>query len=236
MMRHSLGSILKAGLAGAALLGLSACASAALHPPVTAPSAGLEMDQWRDQVRVQVQADEILLAVHAAGVSTNQDAALRALAGRWLDAQAHDIVIAAPTGDADAADAGRMAAQVRARLIAYGAPGARVRIDGFDASAQPGAPLRVAFERQVATGPRCGQSWENLSATRENAVHENFGCAIAANRAAQIANPEDLIRPRDSDPIDAGRRDVVLGKYRKGEVTSSARDDQARGVIARAID
>ena len=53
--------------------------------------------------------------------------------------------------------------------------------------------------------------------------------------AAQIANPEDLIRPRDSTPADAGRRDTVLGKYRKGDVTASAKDEQATGVVSKAV-
>jgi pilus assembly protein CpaD len=58
---------------------------------------------------------------------------------------------------------------------------------------------------------------------------------MAANLAAQVANPEDLLRPRDSTPDRRGPRDVVLGKYRKGEVTSSAKDDQANGSISKAI-
>ena len=52
---------------------------------------------------------------------------------------------------------------------------------------------------------------------------------MTANIAAQIANPRDLIAPAVMTPGDNGRRAVVLDKYRKGDITSSAKDDQADG-------
>jgi pilus assembly protein CpaD len=221
-------------LLGAALLGLTACASLPEDKPVPAPQARLETETWRDQIKIDGHADEIQLALHASGVSANQDQALRALVSRWLDAQAREIVVSAPLGGEDSASSGRMAAEVRERLVMLGAPAGQVRVVGYDAAGQGAAPLRVGFELFVAEGPKCG-AWENLTATRKNEAYGTFGCAMAANLAAQIANPEDLVRPRDSTPVDAGRRDVVLGKYRKGEVTSSAKDDQANGSISKAI-
>jgi pilus assembly protein CpaD len=58
---------------------------------------------------------------------------------------------------------------------------------------------------------------------------------VTANLAAQVANPEDLLGPRDETPIDSGRRATVLDKYRKGEVTSSAKDEQSNGVVSKAV-
>ncbi len=220
-------------LLGAALLGLSACASAGVEPPVPAPVSRTDTEKWRDQIKIDGRADEIQLAVHATGVSANQDQALSALVSRWLSAQAREIVVSAPVGGGDAS-AGSMAVQIRERLMFYGAAPAQVRVVGYDAVGQDAAPMRVGFEIFTAEGPTCGR-WENLTATRKNEAYSNFGCAMAANLAAQIANPEDLIRPRDSTPIDAGRRDTVIGKYRKGETTSSAKDDQANGAISKAI-
>jgi pilus assembly protein CpaD len=231
MSKHPVKCVL---LLGVALLGLSACAGAGVEPPAPAPVSRTETEKWRDQIKVDGRADEIQLAVHATGVSANQDQALSALVGRWLSAQAREIVVSAPIGGGDASAAGGMAAQIRERLMFYGAAPAQVRIVGYDASGQDVAPMRVGFEIFTAEGPTCGR-WENLTATRKNEAYSNFGCSMAANLAAQIANPEDLIRPRDSTPIDAGRRDTVLGKYRKGEVTSSAKDEQATGAISKAI-
>ena len=44
------------------------------------------------------------------------------------------------------------------------------------------------------------------------------------------------MQPRPMTPADAGRRATVLGRYRAGEVTSSAVDAQANGAVSRAVD
>jgi pilus assembly protein CpaD len=215
-------------LLAAAFAGLAACASA---PSEQGPSktAATETQQWVDKIKVTSAPDEIILAPHATGLSANQGSALEALVGRWLEAEGRELVVTAPNS------AGAMATQVRDRLVLLGAPGARVRVVGFNPTGPEDNTIRVGFLRYEAQPLRCGERWENLTATRNNTAYENFGCAMAANIAAQVANPEDLIRPRDMTPIDAGRRDAVLGKYRKGEVTSAAKDDQASGAISKAI-
>jgi pilus assembly protein CpaD len=219
---------LRASLLAAALAGLAACASA---PSDEGPSktSVVETQQWMDRVKVTSAPDEIILAPHATGLSTNQSAALESLLSRWLEAEARELVVTAPN------KAGAMASQIRDRLVMLGAPGARVRVVGFDPVGPEDDTIRVGFLRYEAQPLKCGQRWENLTATRNNTVYDNFGCATAANLAAQVANPEDLVRPRDMDPADAGRRGTVLGKYRKGELTTAAKDDQASGTISKAI-
>ena len=182
-----------------------------------------------DRIKVTSAPDEIVLAPHATGLSSNQSAALEALMGRWLQAEARELVVTAPN------NAGAMATQIRDRLVTLGAPGARVRVVGFNPTGPDDDTIRVGFLRYEAEKLKCGQHWENLAATRNNQAYDNFGCALAANMAAQVANPEDLIRPRDTTPIDTGRRETVLGLYRKGDVTSSKKDEQASGSISKAI-
>jgi pilus assembly protein CpaD len=220
-------TVLKTSLWLAAVASLCACAST--PAPAPAPQAATETQVWAERVKVTPAPDEILLMVHATGLSDNQRVALQALVGRWLEAEGRELVVTAPN------DAGAMAVQVRERLIFLGAPAAHVRIVGVDPSLPREPVLRVGFVRYEAEVPKCGQAWESLTATRDNKAYENFGCAVAANMAAQVANPEDLVRPRDMTPADAGRRDTVMGKYRRGEITSSARDDQASGAISKAI-
>lgn len=218
----------KTVLMALATASLTACAST---PPDQGPSktAATETQQWMDRIKVTSAPDEILLAPHASGLSANQSAALEALVSRWLSAEARELVVTSPN------NAGAMAAQVRDRLVTLGAPGAQVRIVGFTPTGPEDDTIRVGFLRYEAEKLKCGERWENLTATRNNKVYENFGCAMAANIAAQVANPEDLVRPRDMTPADAGRRGVVFGKYRKGEVTSTAPDPQAAGSISKAI-
>jgi len=218
----------KSVLMGLVLAGLAACAST---PPDEGPSktAATDTQQWTDRIKVTSAPDEIVLAPHATGLSSNQSAALEALMDRWLQADARELVVTAPN------NAGAMATQIRDRLVTLGAPGSRVRVVGFNPTGPDDDTIRVGFLRYQAEKLKCGQRWENLAATRNNGPYDNFGCALAANLAAQVANPEDMIRPRDMTPADTGRRDTVLGLYRKGEVTSSKKDDQASGSISKAI-
>jgi len=218
----------KSVLMALTLSGLAACAST---PPDEGPSklAATDTQQWMDRIKVTSAPDEIVLAPHATGLSSNQSAALEALMGRWLQAEARELVVTAPN------NAGAMATQIRDRLVTLGAPGSRVRVVGFNPTGPDDDTIRVGFLRYEAEKLKCGQRWENLAATRNNEPYDNFGCALAANLAAQVANPEDLIRPRDTTPVDNGRRETVLGLYRKGDVTSSKKDEQASGSISKAI-
>lgn len=223
----------KLAAAGLGLALLTACASSgAGSDPAAAPRTASQ--QWEDRVHVDGRPDEVLLVVHAEGLSPAQNQALDGLLGRWLKAEAREIVVSAPIGGGGGEIAGRMAMAARQRLVAMGAPPAKVRVVGYDAAGAPDAPLKAGFLRYIAQIPQCG-AWENITGTRNNKAYENFGCAVTANIAAQVANPEDLLGPRPETPIDSGRRATVLDKYRKGEVTSSAKDQQSNGVISKAV-
>ncbi len=223
----------KLACAGLALALLSACAGSSAGPE-TAAAPRTDSEQWEDRVHVVSHPDEVLLALHAEGLSAAQNQALDGLLGRWLAAEAREILISAPTGGPNGEIAGRMAVAARQRLVAMGAPSASVRVMGYNAAGAPNAPLKVGFLRYTAEVPQCG-GWENVTATRNNTAYDNFGCAVTANIAAQVANPEDLLGPRPEGPIDSGRRATVLDKYRKGEVTASAKDEQSNGVVSKAV-
>ncbi len=215
-------SILIIALAAAALAG---CASdPAVRHAVTPTEA------WTDKVKVDSQPQIIRLGVHADGLSPNQASAVADFVAEWMQAEGGVISVQAPRGASP-----RMVASVQAHLAAQGAPSSMIELTSYDAAGAAAAPIVVAFDRFTVETPRCGQNWENLTRTRNNDAFSNFGCAVTANIAAQVANPQDLMRPRAMTPADAQRRATVLGKYRQGEVTSSARDDQAGGAISRAV-
>lgn len=178
-------------------------------------------------IEVDRQPEEIRLAVHAQGLSANQDAATETFVDGWREAEGGEIVIQAPNGGGDPAAVHRMVESVRQVLAETGVPRQLVRIVGYDARGQAAPPLIVGYERHIARGPQCGENWKNLTRSMSNKVQSNFGCAITANMAAQIADPRDLIQPRRIDPADVVRRGVVLGKYREGTSTASAGDSAA---------
>lgn len=166
---------------------------------------------------------EIALAPRADGLSRAQYVALGELAMR---ADGKPIVVRAPGSDPVSVHS---ATNARAALQEMGAD---VRMGAYDGA--PGAPVLVGFNSYEAVVPQCG-NWTNLTATRDNAGYANFGCAVTANMAAQIANPADIVAPRDMDPTDAARRSTVLGKYRAGELTSAETNENSSGAVSRVV-
>lgn len=217
----------------ASLAALSACATPSLDVgQVADPRTPTEL--WKAEV--SSQPHEIRLAVHAAGLSSTQADALAGFAAEWRDVEGGAITVQAPSGPGvDGAAAFRTGEGARAFLIGQGVRSDQIRIVGYDAKAEASPPLLVGYLRHTAVVPECGRSWTNISHSMSNEVQPNFGCAITANMAAQIANPADLRGPRATTPADAGRRMEVMAKYRKGENTSSQLDKQATGVVSQAV-
>jgi len=204
---------------GATLVALSGCATAAGDMPVAATPTS----QYRLEARAAQQ--EVALAPRADGLSAAQRAALTDIAMR---ANGQPIVVRAPAGGDPVST--RSAFNAKEALVEMGA--ADVRMAAYDGA--PGAPILVGFTGFEAVVPQCG-NFGNLMATRDNRVQSNFGCAITANMAAQIANPSDIVTPQQMDPADASRRSTVMAKYRAGEVTSTARDNNSSGAVSRVV-
>jgi pilus assembly protein CpaD len=131
--------------------------------------------------------------------------------------------IEAPSGD-DPVSAD-FAWQVKAALEARGASCRAIQVVGY-AAPDPRAPVLVGFETVRAVVPQlrdlAGATWD---APLRNEVSANFGCAVNANLAAQIADPRDIVAPRGMTPSDSGRRAVVFDNYRKGEATAAKQED-----------
>jgi pilus assembly protein CpaD len=198
-----------------AALSLAACASDPKRAMVPARNPGAQYPLKADRA-----SDQVALAVHAAGLSSAQVDALRALAVRHRDSQGGPLRLTAPRGAGDVLLTSRAAAAARHVLEAAGVAPADILAGTYD-TLDAQAPLLVSFAYDRAEIADCGRHWSELTHTADNEVAANFGCALTANMAAQIANPSDILRPRPEDAPDAGRRLTVLGKYRDGKVTSA---------------
>ena len=203
----------------AAVAALAACASpdGATKP---APQAALTASE-QYPLQATARPEEIRLAPHAEGLSPAQMAALAEVAARWLQTGGGEVLIREPTKGADARAVVQTGLAAGARLIALGVPAAQLRRVGYDPQGQAPATVNVSFTTYEAQVPRCGRDWENLSTNAQNRPMQNFGCAVSANMAAQIADPADIAGPRAEDPADATRRATVIGKYQQGQPTGS---------------
>lgn len=212
-------------LASAALAACSAAPTATSGP---AALARTPTELWSN--RVAVQPDEIRLAVHEGGLSPTQREALGVFAADWRASGGGPITLRAPLGGADPQTVGRASDGVRLQLSGAGVPASLITLASYDAAGDPLAPLIVGRERYRVNVPRCGQEWTNIAHSANNEVQANFGCAITANMAAQVADPGDLLGPAPVTAPDAQRRGVVLGKYRLGERTGSAKEESATSI------
>jgi pilus assembly protein CpaD len=213
-----------------ALLLLGACAT---------PASGLKKGDTppvnpgeRYKMQAEQAPDEIRLGQHPDGLSDHQRAVLVDYARGYIEAGGEQVVIRTPADGGETA--ARMARAARAALEAAGLDAHEIALDVYTAD-QPGAPIRLVYQRWQAKPIVCGRSWNNLRNTRDNQAQSNFGCAVTANMAAQIADPRDINGPRTMDAADAGRRTTVLDKYRKGEVTASASDTRSRAAVTQDI-
>ena len=188
----------------------------------------------RFALQVEPGVDRVALAVHETGLSENQTLALRDMVNRFAAEGAPMLTVEAPSGDDPVSSAA--AWSIKGALEASGVPPYQVRVVTYVAP-DPRAPVLVGFDTVRAVVPQCGQSWTNLARTGNNAGSANFGCAVNANLAAQIANPRDIVTPRAMTPSDAARRSVVIDHYRAGEQTAAVRETLVdRGRVSNAVD
>ncbi|CAN5425637.1 CpaD family pilus assembly protein [soil metagenome] len=215
MTRNTLRTLVVAAAVSAAL---AACVGGPAGGDGPAPLTPLS----RFALQVEPGVDRIALAVREDGVSAAQEDALAALANRFGVEGATTLRVEAPAGgDVVAND---FAFRVKAALEHVGAPGHLIQVVAYDAP-DARAPVLVGFETIRAVVPQCGTAWGNLARTNRNETSANFGCAVTANLAAQIANPRDIVTPRGMTPSDAGRRAVVFDNYRKGSATAAQHED-----------
>jgi pilus assembly protein CpaD len=210
---------------------LGACASQPKDPKLASRDEPLTPTE-QFPLKAVPTPGEIRLAAHPTGLSSAQREAVADLADHWLQDGGGPVTIRVPNPGADPRAADLTSRQAAALLSAMGVPDENIRRVGYDASGEGVAPIIVAYDTYQAVVPRCGTKWGNLSTNAKNKPYDNFGCAISANMAAEIADPADIAGPRTQDPADAGRRTTVIEKYRQGQPTAGAADANANGTIS----
>ena len=106
------------------------------------------------------------------------------------------ITIAQPSG---AGRASRVASEIASLMVQQGVPRGSIRLATYRAGAA--APVRLTYVSSYGTSLKCGQWAEDTTETDSNRLAPNHGCAVQANIAAMVANPETLSVPTATDPI-----------------------------------
>jgi pilus assembly protein CpaD len=217
-------------LAGASLLVLGACAQSK------------DTLYYGNRMHTQIQAQEVTAelkidtVVSGERLGDTERQAVKYFAAAFEDEGHGAIIISRPSNGPDDIAAMRAASDARAVLLAEGVEPGRITEGPYDGSGARAAPLVLSYRTYEAVVPNCPDisNW-NFAWTGTNTSLPSFGCAVAVNLAAMIADPSDLVGTQELGPADALRRSVVLTKYRNGEKTSAERNGDASGAISQAV-
>jgi pilus assembly protein CpaD len=151
-----------------------------------------------------------------AGLMPDDAAHFSVFVSEYLNSGNGAISITAPAGGGANASIGYFGE----RLASLGVPRDRILV-GTRPDAGDGR-VEIGYMAYAAHVEACGMDWsKDWADTADNQPPPNFGCAIQHNLAAMVADPRDLVEPRQMDAADATRRAVVTGHYEKGEVTQA---------------
>jgi pilus assembly protein CpaD len=206
----------------ASLAALSACA-ATPAADVGLPRASAVAETVRSEMRIDPRDN---------GLTWAQRDQLAAIAQEYKSRGHGPLVISYPQGGGSQDAAIGAIAEARTFLYEQGIDWRQIAGGAYDARGGDAGSVVFSFRRYRAVAPECGTRWDNLAVERDNRSQSNFGCAMAANLAAMVADPRDLVAPRTMGAPDTGRRQTVLDAYRAGEVTASDRSDHESGAVS----
>lgn len=159
----------------------------------------------------------IASAAHDLGVPVQSN--IRAFAASYAAAGNGAIIVVTPKGSPNEAAVDRVRGQIIQALVDGGAARGRIIVQTYDASNYgSAAAVRLLYSGVTAQTTPCGRWPDDLTDTVENTNYADYGCSTQQNLAAIVANPVDLMGPRQESPIDATERGAVIEGYQRGPV------------------
>ncbi|MDE2183448.1 MAG: CpaD family pilus assembly protein [Alphaproteobacteria bacterium] len=197
-------------------------------PPMNDGSGLAQDGAVNHPISVEPHYTSIKLSFSApnAGLLPDDTAKLSAFVADYLSRGNGAISVTAPSGPGAAATLSYFGE----RLFDMGVPRSRILVGTHEAS--QGGQVEIGYIAYEAHTAPCGDWSASVTDTSDNRTSPNFGCAVQQNIAAQIADPRDLIQPRESDAADAVRRATVMDNYEKGKVTSSDKTQDQSGKVS----
>ena len=221
---------------GAALAFAASCSSG----PATAPPTRLQsgpLDRHEIKVVSRTEFLEIRIDSRASELSSQERARISAFV-RGYAARGHGpLVLSLPQSSANPQLA--VAAVAEARLIAWenGVEYNEMEGTAHGAGSAISEPMILAYQLYDAIPPDCPALYTiDFSDAASNDTLPSLGCSLRKNLAAMIVDPADLLGNRPADAADLMRREVILEKFRRGEMTASERTEQESGAVSTVVD
>jgi len=185
---------------------------AANHPIAVAPS---------------YQSLKVAFAGPGAEISPDDDLRLASFVSGYFEKGNGSLTITVPRGPNSTETINYFAA----RLERMGVPSSRLMVGTHD-EAGGDARVELGFVAYVAHTDACGNWTEDADATTDNLPMPDFGCAVQHNVAAMVADPRDLVTPRDMSPADAARRATIIKQYETGQTTAAQKTQDQSGAVS----
>ena len=163
---------------------------------------------------------QLFIGANRGSLTPAQRAELLAFAQSWKDDATGGVIIDLPVGSSNTRSAAEALPEIESIVGASGVPQQSIAVRNYRVSARTFATVRVSYPRIAAQAGPCGMWPEEMGPSMnrdyfENQPQWNMGCAAQRNLAAMVANPEDLVQPRnDQTPTYTQRRTFVMEQYR----------------------
>jgi len=134
------------------------------------------------------------------------------------------LEVTVPGKSTDDPAAREHALQLANALMQRGVPAEDINL--YVAETQTQGTASVSFPIYVTAPEECGYFGDSMwDFSHDNAISPNFGCAVQHNTDAMVANPRDLVHPREATPGRSGARAFyVIDNYQQGKPLPSAND------------
>lgn len=137
------------------------------------------------------------------------------------------ITLARPSGGGASS---RVASEIASLMGGQGIPRQRIVFATYDAPS--GAPVRLSYISTYARTKPCGEWNTDMTETSNNYSSPNHGCAVQANIAAMVANPETFYAPAVQTPIPAGGRVKAITALTTASTTASSSSSSSGAAAA----
>jgi pilus assembly protein CpaD len=136
----------------------------------------------------------IEIAANAGTLDPGQVNAVKGFVHQAAQAGVTPMTVSRPSGGGASA---RVASEVASVMLGQGVPRNRVAFTTYPGPAS--GPVKISYVSSYAQTKPCGDWPTDFADTESNTSYENLGCAVQANIAAEIANPETLAVPAAQD-------------------------------------
>lgn len=189
---------------------------------------GLAPSTYQQRHPIVVESAPTTLDIPVGEKRTHLTAAMKsAITGFAYDyrrARAKGVEILVPSGSSNEASAAHITRHVKEVLNHNGIPSRHISVRSYSAlSPEQAAHIRLSYSAISAhVASECGVWPSDVGFDTSNTNYHNFGCATQSNLASIVADPNDLIAPRDRGTINAERASIIVDDFEANAVSTVA--------------